>query len=156
MDAVGIVNAAMEKQVDELRRPCGVAEKAAVLNRVRESHPEIVPILEVDRLVGEAVAERIREEGRALSLEEVQGIKAEVEARWTDGMEWKAEERQKLKRYSLSMARKRLKLARKADRDGRTEEAVEWYGGAVWFLNRYWPNRAEVVGNRMDELRLDA
>ena len=64
------------------------------------------------------------------------------------------EKRQKLKRYSLSMAKERMKKARKADRDGRYEEAIGWYGGAVWFLNRYWPNRAAVVGDRMDELRL--
>ena len=130
-----------------------MAEKAAVMNRVREAHPEIVPVLEVDRLVGESVAHRIRKLGRTLTLEEVQRIKAEVEERWTDGMEWKAEERQKLKRYSLSMARKRMKLARKAELDGRLEEAIGWYGGSVWFLNRYWPKREAVVGDRMDVLR---
>ena len=71
-------------------------------------------------------------------------ITAAVEKRWTDGMEWKAEERKKLERYSINRAINRMKLARKAERDGRLEEAIEWYGGAVWFLNRYWPHRARV------------
>ena len=153
MNAAEMVQKAIKDVVEAQRRPCGMAEKAAVLNQVRDAHPEIIPILEIDFMVGKAIAHRIKEVGRALSLEEVQGIKAEVEKRWNQANERTTEERQKLKRYTAAMAIEKMKLARKADRDGRLEEAVGWYGGSVWFLNRYWPYRARVVGDRMDVLR---